>query len=305
MYAPDGTYERTIGGRGSGPGELQIANYLLMGPGDTLLVSDWGNMRVNRYAPDGSSAGNFRLSFEGGRLLGFKASASGLVAQHFRSSESWGSPETKTPMDVILLLACDGTVTDTMKTFPAGQMLFDGGTKFFATEPVWALTDESQLIFGFNNQYRISFYADGHLERVITKPFERISVGERDKEAVLEILEQVYAGARLSAEQRNALRSSMSFAESYPAFRSIASGPRGTTWVQHVQPISELRDEELTNSWDVFDSQGRFLGEVTLPPRFTAHVFRGDKIYGISRDELDVEYVVRLQIVGDLGAETL
>ena len=322
VYSPDGTYKRTIGGRGGGPGELQFAMYLLMGPGDTLLVPDGRNMRVNRYAPDGSSAGSFRLSFEGGRLLGFKASASGLMAQHSRSSEYFGSPATKTPMDVILLLACDGTVIDTMKTFPAGQMMFDGGARIYAPEPVWALTNDGQLIFGVNDRYRISFYADGHLQRVITKPFQRIAVGDREREAIFSILDQAYAGAGFSAEQRAAARSRIHFAESFPAFRSIAFGPMGTTWVQHVQPISEISDEELTGSrlaaywaamdrfaptptWDVFDSQGRFLGDVTLPPRFTAHVFRGDMIYGIWRDELDVQYVVRLHIVTNPRASAM
>ena len=53
--------------------------------------------------------------------------------------------------------------------------------------------------------------------------------------------------------------------------------------------------------WDVFDPQGRFLGVVTLPERFEPGVFRGDKVYGVWRDEFDSEYVVRLHIVGDLG----
>ena len=38
-----------------------------------------------------------------------------------------------------------------------------------------------------------------------------------------------------------------------------------------------------------------------MPDRFKPMVFRGDKIYGAWRDELDVGYVVVLRIVGDLG----
>ncbi len=57
-----------------------------------------------------------------------------------------------------------------------------------------------------------------------------------------------------------------------------------------------------TSNWDVFDRTGRYLGMVALPARFTLRAIRGDRIYGLWRDELDVQYVVRLQIVGDLGA---
>lgn len=97
----------------------------------------------------------------------------------------------------------------------------------------------------------------------------------------------------------------------FPAFQAIMSGPAGTVWVQHVQPPSELSEKEFAvwnvredwgaPEWDVFDARGRFLGIVTMPRRFTPRIFRGDKIYGVWRDELDVQHVLRLRIVGDLA----
>jgi hypothetical protein len=50
--------------------------------------------------------------------------------------------------------------------------------------------------------------------------------------------------------------------------------------------------------WDVFDSDGRFLGVVTMPLRFTPHAIVGDKIYGVWRDEFEVNYALRLGIIG-------
>jgi hypothetical protein len=104
------------------------------------------------------------------------------------------------------------------------------------------------------------------------------------------------------------LRNRFHFADFFPAFQTVAVGPRGTTWVKHLKPASELSAKELEHyhewpgqEWDVFDSRGRFLGAVTMPESFNPMVFRGDKIYGAWRDELDVEYVVVLQIDGDLG----
>ena len=52
-----------------------------------------------------------------------------------------------------------------------------------------------------------------------------------------------------------------------------------------------------SRDWDVFDPTGRFLGVVTMPPRFTPRIILGGKIYGIWRDDLDVQYVVRLRII--------
>jgi hypothetical protein len=53
-----------------------------------------------------------------------------------------------------------------------------------------------------------------------------------------------------------------------------------------------------SRTWDVFDAEGRYLGVVNMPPRFQPVRFLGNVIYGIQRDELDVQYVVKLQVVG-------
>ena len=64
-----------------------------------------------------------------------------------------------------------------------------------------------------------------------------------------------------------------------------------------------LRDFHSAPDYDVFDAEGRFLGEVAMPPRFMPQLFRGDKIYGRWRDDLDVHYVMVLKIEGLPPAE--
>jgi hypothetical protein len=49
-------------------------------------------------------------------------------------------------------------------------------------------------------------------------------------------------------------------------------------------------------TWDVFSEDGRLLGEVAMPARFTLHKIRGSRIYGVERDELGVQRVARLRI---------
>jgi hypothetical protein len=309
VYSPEGVYEQTVGGRGQGPGELQAAMFLLMGPGDTVLVPDGRNLRFNRYAPDGSAIGSFRMRLEAGRPITFKATASGVIAGQIRLPALTGERASENPTDVIALLATDGTVTDTLMTFPSGEMIGPSGVRVFAPEPAWDLTDDLQLAFGVTSDYRIGLYAGGHLERVISKLFERHPVGDQDQEAIMEEMERRWASeASVSEEMKARLRSRWSFADFYPAYQRLAFGPVGTIWVQRVQPVTELTEEELKNwqnarapEWDVFDSEGRFLGAVIMPRRFTPMEFRGDKIYGVWRHESGVEYVVRLRVVGDLG----
>jgi hypothetical protein len=311
VYSPDGVYERTVGTRGGGPGELQAGMALLIGPGDTLLVPDGQNLRFTRYAPDGSSAGSTKMVIEEGRPMGFRATASGVIAEQIRPLMLPNQPAIEDAEDAIVLLANDGTVTDTLTTFPSGETIGASSATLFAPEPVWDLTDELQLVFGVNDDYRIGLYAGGRPERIFTKPFDRIPVGDADKEAVRSELRRRMTQYGASAELIERNLSRFHFADYFPAFNVVVAGPMGTIWVQRILPISQLGEGWLASfgsiedigapDWDVFDAQGRFLGVVQMPQGFTPRLFRGDKIYGVWRDELDVQYVLRLRIVGDLG----
>jgi hypothetical protein len=314
VYSADGIYEETIGARGGGPGELGYGMALLTGPGDTLLVPDVRNLRFTRYAPDGSSTGSIRLDPEGAAPMGFKATASGAIVEQIRQFAMPNQPAIENPMDLLVRLASDGSVIDTVLTFPSGQMqTFDGRVHFFAAEPVWDLTENAQIVLGVSDEYRIGIYADGQLERVITKTFQPVAFSDADEAAIWGELERRWAAANVPAEFQRRARERFDFAEFLPAMATIVAGPGGTLWVQHMRPPSELNEEELASvredhmedlggfDWDVFDGEGRYLGIVTMPERFSPSLFRGDKVYGVWRDELNVEYVLRLRIVGDLG----
>lgn len=323
VYSPEGVYEQTVGGRGQGPGELQAAMFLLMGAGDTLLVPDGRNLRFNRYAPDGSAIGSFRMPLELGRPIVFEATPSGVIAGQIRPSAVPGERAPETPMDVLVLLATDGTVTDTLLTFPSGEMIGPGGVHVFAPEPTWDLTDDLQLAFGVTDDYRISLYTGGRIERVISKLFERTPVSDQDEAAIMREMERRWASeASVSEELKARLRSRWSFADLYPAYQRLAFGPVGTIWVQQVKPVNELSEEELENwqnarvpEWDVFDSEGRYLGAVVIPETDNVHYitalrFFRDRTAGtwhmlsIWKDELDVEYIVRWRVDGRMPEES-
>jgi hypothetical protein len=312
VYSPDGTYEQTLGGRGGGPGELQGAMFVLMGPGDTLLVPDLQNMRINRYAPDGSSLGSFPVKLEDGIPAMFRATPSGVMAEQVRQISLPGQEALENPMDRIVLLTPDGVVTDTLKTFPSGETfkLSGGAPEFniYSPEYAWDLTDDLDLFFAINDQYRIEVYdTDGQLKRVVTMPFERKPVGERDRDAIIGFMERAWRDAGVPAQVLDQLKQNIHFGEYFPAFSTILAGPHSTMWVQHIQAASDLSEGEYASfnpledsgapEWDVFDEDGRFMGVITMPHRFAPRVIKNNLIYGVWRDELDVQYVVRLRVI--------
>lgn len=286
-----------------------------MGPGDTVLVQDNRAFRFNRYAPDGSSAGSFRMELEERRPEEFNATASGVIAEQFEPRLSRTEAGIEIPNGGILRLATDGAVIDTLLTFPSttprepdGRPLRGG--QYYTPKMTWDLTDSAELVCGRNDEYRITVYSNRQLERIITRPFESGPIADSEKEAIRESFYARWAAFGLPRERINRMWSSTHIADFYPAFHELAVGPMGTIWAQHVQRVSDLGDEEDfgpdklgAREWDVFDTHGRFLGVVTLPQRFTPVDFRADKIYGVWRDELDVQFVVRFRIVGDLGID--
>lgn len=92
-----------------------------------------------------------------------------------------------------------------------------------------------------------------------------------------------------------------------PGFTGLAGGPKETIWVRRALPIDSFTSAILEGfrlplrefwspTWGVYSREGRYLGEVTLPRRFTLHRIKGFHLYGVERDELGVQRVVRLQI---------
>ena len=78
----------------------------------------------------------------------------------------------------------------------------------------------------------------------------------------------------------------------YPPFDTFTIGTDGTLWVR-----KQVGDGAV--GLDVFSSDGIYLGEAVVPPDFAQMSIRyagPDRLYGVVRDDLDVQYVVRLGV---------
>ncbi|MFV1986220.1 MAG: hypothetical protein ACC682_03010, partial [Gemmatimonadota bacterium] len=212
------------------------------------------------------------------------------------------------PTDAIRAIETTGFFGETLLELPSGGLFEGEGLRYFTPEPMWSLTDSMTVLYGLNSEYRIhSLGRNGSLRRIVSRAHEPRPIADRDIRAFFSYLERAWldAGASPSRLARN--RDGVGFAEFFPAFSTFHAGPRGSLWVQPVQSPADLTDEEIERynfiedfggpAWDVFDADGRFLGVVDMPPRFQPRLFVGDRIYGVWRDELDVQYVVRLRVV--------
>jgi hypothetical protein len=304
----------TFARAGSGPGEIgEAATFIGRLPGDTLVVADIDNGRVSLFSPEGQSAGTVPLDIEAGVPVSWENTPSGIVARQARQLPVDG-PAIVDTLDAIITLAADGTDADTVMQVPSGGSLTVSGdspnVEIFAAEPIWGLTNDMDVLYGVNDDYRIGIYRDGRLRRVFSKAFTAQRVTDADRRAVMEGLLGLFGG-NVPSGAMDQLSSLIRFHETFPVVAAVQAGPGGSLWVQRTRPPSDIvgsiepsiRTVELLQrmggtTWDVFDDQGRFLGPVELPDRFTARYFVGEHIYGVWRDDFDVEYVMRLRVVG-------
>lgn len=306
IYGPDGTYRETFGGPGNGPGELSPqAIALFVGRGDTIVVPDMGNQRITLIPPEGEAT-SFPLRMEQGIPMGFDLSASGeLISQ--RRTMNFQDPTAEVgDEDVVLSQAYDGTITDTLLTPPRGGTfkMTGGGPQItlFAPEPQWTTLGDDRIAYASSDAYRISVYGSGgELERIVTFPHQPQMITETEQGRITDLVKRLWEENGVPPQAIEQMAGSLSFAERWPAFTRMRGGPHGTLWVQRVRDMDDMTEDELENwnpqldqgdpRWDVFEADGRYGGVVELPARFTPFALEEDRIYGVFRDDFDVQYV--------------
>ncbi len=308
-----GNHLRSFASAGAGPGELsQQALGLFLAPGGEVLAIDLGNQRVNRYDPDGEAIGSFRLDISGGVPARWELSDDGRLMAQIRGLDVPGMAALEEG-DPIVVYDTTGAVVDTLTLLPKGQTI-EGiseegvSMRVFAAEPVWDLDAEGMIYTAMNDQYRILVNApDGTLTRIIRREVERKPVEESDQAAILRAIRAQYEQFGVPPQAIEQLIQGIGFAEAYPAFGQMFIGPGGYLWVQRIRSARDMAagaEEEVefdpqdigSPEWEIFDVEGKYLGVVALPERFAPGAVEGDALYGVWRDEFDVQYIMRVQV---------
>jgi len=309
VYGSGGDFSHYIGSPGNGPGELTPGTGGIMLVGGEVLVPDLGAQRVSVFSPDGEFRRSWRVPLESGIPIRWDVDATGRPLAQLRST----NPMDQSATEPIIAYGDSGQVADTLATLTKGQgfQITESGPRWriFAPEPIWEVMHDGGVVTGMNDAFRIEMRGpEGSLERVVKLPREARPIDEGEQRRVTAMLRNLAESQGAPPQQVQMFLNNLSFAENYPKFASLLAGPHGTLWVQRVQPLpavpegQEPADDatDLSNlgapEWDVFDPEGRYLGVARMPERFQPVRFVGDAVYGIWRDELDVQHVMRLRL---------
>ncbi len=309
VFDAAGAHVRTIGAPGAGPGELSQAVTGVFVVGEEVVVPDLGNARVSRFAVSGDFLASDLIDLARGVPLRLDMTAGGRLAAQYRALNP--ADTTAEPSgDPIVTLPLGGAAADTLAVLPPGQSVqFQGGqarVRLYDPEPIWDADPDGRLVSGMNDAWRFALWGpEGSLRRVVTRPYERKPFTDRDEQVFKDALRQLMRQQGAPAEAAQAFLAQVQFADYYPAFVSLALGPSGSLWVQHIRSGDELVGEEGTfdiqdlgsTDWSVFDDEGRYLGVVTFPGKYQPLRAIGDRFYGIARDELDVQSLKVYRVV--------
>ena len=159
---------------------------------------------------------------------------------------------------------------------------------------------DGRLVTAATNAWRFEVRDEaGEIEWIATRPWEAEPVAERHRDAVRRSLREMYRRQGVPDAAASAVIDGMEFADTLPAFASLAFGPEGSLWVQEFSapdgdgsgPRRVLLEDMGSTAWGVFDRGGEYLGRVRFPTDFRPTRALGDRFYGIARDALDVETV--------------
>lgn len=294
VFDARGAHVRTFGRKGGGPGEFEQPAGLMWDPQGRLWIVDQQNARFSLF----DTAGVFLASHR--RPGGF-------------SMYPWpgGIDSEGRVYDITLLRTADGGAAfplvrldaamqpaDTFRLpeyeSPSFEVRHANGNHMKASVPfapglLWRRDPGGDVWVGTTDRYsiaRVSF--DGDTLKVVERDYEPVPVTGAERDTAVKRLKWFTdQGGKVDASRIPGEK---------PAYGGMYPDEAGYLWVFPSTP-----EAVEGTTVDVFDPEGRFLGQLRSGAKLRPYepfLVRGDRLYVLETDEMDVPYVVRYRIQG-------
>ena len=332
-YDSLGTFVSNIGRKGGGPGEYDRVNGLAVAADGQLFLWDAGNARVTIYSPHGDPLTTYRMA---GGFFTSNAVTLDSAGRVYTRVTIFGEDVSKW-RPVLVRYGAGGAPVDTIDVprfdMPQNTIVArrEGSTSQntvpFSPTTQWAVAPDARFVYGRSDVYAIHRQlADGRLLRIEREADPvPVSAAEREEREA----QATWSMRRTDPAWR---WNGPPIPEVKPYFTQLRVAQDGRIWVRLSQPgeidpgadtaqaaasatgsgagggvapsggdrrpVLRYREPQV---WDVFAPDGRFLGQVHFPHDFTLYALRGDHVWGVQRDDLDVQSIVRLRIEPSLA----
>lgn len=323
VFSPDGSEVRRIARRGQGPGEVGVVTALEVDENGRLLAVDIRNRRVAVFDTSGAVLNHWRLPYGRpgyGRSSLVPIPGSQTLLYLNSPLDPSAGPQVF-PRPIFVRLDSTGAILDTVFApvrLTEGCPTLDdphfGGTPQDVREAMfpkvkWTASRSGEVVLGCPAEYEIDrVQLDGAVFR-ISHEREPITEPSEVRRAFVENIERGWERRGLDRKWKGPEPP-----EQKPYYHRMIVGRGGRLWVWPGHPREPYHSpdfpgrtfwaEPMTGTFDVFDSDGRFLGPVLLPDGaqyewrlpYEEPFFAGDTVWIVRRDSLDVRYVDRMRI---------
>ena len=320
VYDFEGRYIRDIGREGSGPGEYRQPESLAVHPVDgRFFVRTPQNARINVYSREGEYLTQWPLRSGFNTSNPFVMTDSGDLYSYIITN--LGSADVTEWKSGMMLCGPEGTMSDTVHApvydFKPWEIVgrSENNTSVnrvpFSPDMAWAMTVDGSIVGGVSDSYRFEIQRPDGTTVMVERVCELIRVlpeeGRWHRDAAAANMVNQFPGWAWNGRE---------VPGSKPAFARFVPDRSGRVWVLRQGPgrrveggIEDPFEEEQwwsnplwrdTQLVDVFDMEGRYLGEVDLPDdiRFRPQpVIDGDMVVCYTEDEEGVPYVKRFRLV--------
>ena len=326
-FDAEGTFVRRIGGRGQGPGEFIGPLMLAAAPDGRLLVADRALGRIEVFSRSGAHlatwSGLQRMEAplvvgqdgtvyyrQRGRVRFSEASKeSGGGALRYVASDSGIRPPST------IRLRSDGSVIDTVPALDLPDL--DSYIELPGNPPRriyaglvyhpyawWLWTPQGTMLSGISDRYAIDIHRpapgtaswssrdstirlERDIPRVALRPEEQVVIQKR-----IDKPEPMTPGARWQPQRTAPVEK--------PVYHRVFAALDGRIWVAlHVpsterrisQPRESVQWLEETRLLDIFEPDGRYVGQVRGPAGGQIMAIDGDRVASVVTDSLGVEMV--------------
>lgn len=318
-FGSDGTYLRTLGRPGEGPGEIKgpDGGLAILSDG-RILVRDPGNARIQVYAPSGEAleTWSIRGGFNTSNPL-FMDRQDNVYTQILVDPRA----DVRDWVIGLVRIGPDGTPGDTLVPPDAGYeapaleaRVDDGenrgvsrtGVPFSPSEEV-TFHPDGYFLHGISDTYSFTLRRPGSplaIERVAEAA--AVTPGEKSEE-------EARVTRNMKSTKPDWRWNGPPIPDRKPYYTDLYAARDGRIWVVVSQPGVEVEDldydptdpQSVPDRWrepvafDVFEDDGTYLGRVTTPlgfSRYPTPVFDGETVWAVTRDELGVQRVVRFRV---------
>ena len=323
-YDASGRFLRNIGRAGSGPGEYRSASGIATTPDGRLLVWDTGNWRINVYSATGDVLTQWTTpsGMSGGGTAQFSRAifvdTAGVVTT--RKMVFDRNPDNRPTIWV--RFRPDGTPADTLREPPAPELgrLSARADRVSTAAPVpfapirfVALSPFGYLVAGYPSRYAFEIHQPGRAVVSVRREVKPEPVSRAERAEGRKNIEE-----RMRQTDPNWSWNGPDIPDTKPLYHGLTVGLDGRIWVSLTRgadpklglsstsgvgsgvpraprPAAD-REPGKPTLYDVFEPDGRYVGQVQVPANTTAMVRKGDKVWAVAFGDDDVPRLKRYRI---------